>query len=589
MLSYLKVSDFALVSSVEVEFHGGLNVLSGETGAGKTVLIGAIGLLLGDRAEAQMVRTGATEAVFEASFDISGEPAVFAALKEMGYLQDGDDELTLGRRLPREGKSRCTVNGRLCPVSTLAAIGDLILEVHGQNTHQALLMKSSHIGYLDRYAGAAHLERLRTYTRAYERLRALLLERKEIAGGADATREAQLLSHEVEEIEAAAPVAGEIDDIEAQASRLRHSRELWELASGVEGTLCADSQSSASVRDLLARAVEDIGRMASRDESLRALAGRLESLSLEAEDVAGEVGRYREGLDTDPGRLDQVESRLSALRELCRKYGGSLDAVIEYRDSASARLEEIGGIAERARAIEEQVAEAGKEAAAAARKLASERRRAASSLEKDVMEQMAGLELTGAGFGVKVDEKEPTARPEPGTGNLGPTGCDEVEFFFRPEPDEPLRPLRSIASGGEMSRVMLAVKIVLAEADRLPVLVFDEVDAGIGGEAAATVGEKLYELTSYHQVFCVTHLPQIASFADWQYRVFKTRGDGSAHTGIALLDDEDRVAEMCRMLGDSSGRKVTAEHARDILKRAEKRKKSSRRGGCPSQVDRGPM
>lgn len=574
MLSYLKVSDFALVESVEVEFHPGLNVLSGETGAGKTVLIGAIGLLLGDRAESQMVRTGADGAVLEASFDLSGAPAVREALEEMGFATGDEEELTLGRRLAREGKSRCTVNGRLCPVSTLAEIGDMILEVHGQNTHQALLKQSSHIGYLDRYAGVEHLERLEDYRKAYERLRALLKERAGVSDAAGAAREAELLAHEVEEIEAASPEAGELDEVEALASRLRHSKELWELASSVEGALSAEGQSGASVRDLVSRAAADLAKMASRDESLAALAGRLESLSLESEDIAAELARYRDALDTDPGALARLESRLTILRDLCRKYGGSLDAALEYRDKASARLADIEGMAERAGALVALVDACRDEAGALAGALSDGRRRAAVELEKDVTAQMAGLELSQARFGVEMREKPEGG--EGGAGSLGPAGRDEVEFLFSPEPGEPMRPLRRIASGGEMSRVMLALKIVLAEADRLPVLVFDEVDAGIGGETASTVGEKLYQLTRYHQVFCVTHLPQIASYADWQYGVFKTRDDGAARTGIALLQPGDRVAEMCRMLGDSSGRKVTAEHAKDILSRAERRKKSLR-------------
>ena len=578
MLSQLRVRDFALVDSVDVEFHVGFNVLSGETGAGKTVLIGAIGLLLGDRGDSMMVRSGAEEAVLEASFDLSSAPAVRQALGEHGYADASEDELTLGRRLPREGKSRCTVNGRMCPVSALSDIGDLLVEVHGQNTHQALLKQSSHIGYLDRYAGQGHLKDLDGYGEAYSRLRSLTAERSRARGGTglqDSAREIELLEHEIHEIESAAVEPGELEVTEERASRFRHARELWELASRVENALSAGEQSALTVRDLLTQASGDITRMASRDASIEPLAARLDSLSLEAEDIAGEVEIYRESLDTDPALLEQVETRLSLLRELSRKYGGSLDAVEAYLARAKERLSELAGLALRATVIDSEIKSALADVTELAARLTGNRRAAIVSLEEAVASQMAGLGLSGAGFKVQLLEKACSHGKADVAESFGPKGSDEVEFLFSPEPGEPERPLRRIASGGEMSRVMLALKIVLAEADRLPVLVFDEVDAGIGGETASTVGEKLYELTRYHQVFCVTHLPQIASFADWQYGVFKTKDDSEgARTAVALLEDDARVAEVCRMLGDASGRRVTAEHARDIIKRAGTRKKT---------------
>ncbi|MHB8893867.1 MAG: DNA repair protein RecN [Candidatus Geothermincolia bacterium] len=577
MLSYLRVSDLALVENVEVEFHEGLNVVSGETGAGKTVLIGAIGLLLGDRADAMMVRTGAAEAVLEASFDLAGEPAVRTALEELGYIGAGECELTLWRRLPRDGKGRCTVNGRLCPVSALSEIGDMLVEVHGQNTHQALLKQASHIGYLDRFAGAAHLTRLAEYRMSYDGLRSLLAERArgDEAGPGVYSRELELLRHEIEELESAAPIAGELEEMDAQASRLRHASELWDLANQVAGILSTGERSSMTVRDLLTTAAGDLERMSSRDATLEPLAARLESLSLEAEDLAGEMESYTGTLDTDPSRLAQVEARISLLRELCRKYGGSIEAAVEYLARAHERLAELEKREERGKVIDAEIGKQREEASSLAGLLHGERVSASRSLVEAVTAQMRGLGLPAAGFEVDVLMRVPDENGGQGVSHLGPSGSDEVEFLFSPESRETPKPLRKIASGGEMSRVMLALKIVLAEADRLPVLVFDEVDAGIGGETAATIGEKLCELTRYHQVFCVTHLPQIASFADWQYQVSKDVGAGGAKTAIALLGEDERVSEICRMLGDSTGRKATAGHARDILKTSAQRKKQS--------------
>lgn len=568
MLSYLKVSDLALVEGVEVEFHPGLNVMTGETGAGKTVLVGAISLLLGDRADGTAVRTGAEEAVLEANFDLAGAAAARAALASMGFIEQDEEELVLSRRLPRRGKGRCTINGRLCPVSALAAVGDALLEVHGQNAHQALLKQSTHIGYLDRFAGDGHLAALEEYRLAYAKLRSLEAERAAAAGqgaGVGLARESELLAHEIEQIDAAEPLAGEIESLEESAVRLRHSTELWELASRVEAVLRGDERAAFTAGDMLAQAAADLSAMASRDNSLAALSSRLDAVGIESGDIAAEVSAYKESLPTDPGQLEQIESRLSLLRELCRKFGGTVAAVMDYRDEAAARLAEIENRAARTLVISSEIEQALEQAKRLADELWNGREKAAVSLVDAMNGQMKVLELAGATFGVELSRKEGD--------EVGPTGADEVEFLFSPAESEPPRPLRKIASGGEMSRVMLALKIVLADADRLPVLVFDEVDAGIGGETAAVIGERLFDLTRYHQVFCVTHLPQIASFADWQYGVAKSEEAGVARTSVRLLSEEARVAEMCRMLGDSSGRKVTADHAADILKRAARLKK----------------
>ncbi len=572
MLTYLSVSDFALIESVEVDFHPGLNVITGETGAGKTVLVGAIGLLLGDRADSLQVRLGASSARFQAVFALSALPLTASELERLGYIDEGETELILGRTVSSDGKSRCTVNGRLAPVAALADIGALLVEVHGQNTHQALLKPGTHLEYLDRFAGPGHLETLVDYRARHANLRSLLAEKRESNGeGRDPTTEAELLSHEIEVIDNVRLQPGELEELEADAKRMRHARELWELASRVEDALVGDDRSSFAALEMLEKSQSDMQAMVAHDEKLAPVADRLESIGYELEDVAAEVVRYRESLETDPERLEEVETRLSSLRDLFRRYGGSLEAVLLYREEASRKLARLEELASRGAVLDSEIHEEQVAISILAAELSESRKTSAALLERAVTQEMSQLELAGARVEVMVTERDVGASRDRETGPYGPSGTSEVEFLFSSQPSEPARPLRKIASGGEMSRVMLALKIVLAETDRLPVLIFDEVDAGIGGDTARKIGEKLRVLTGYHQVFCITHIPQIATFADWQYRVFKQQDDGSGNTTVELLDDESRIEEMCRMLGDSSGRKVTKEHARDILVRARRK------------------
>jgi len=575
LLAYLKVLDFALIERVEVEFRNGLNVLTGETGTGKTVLVGAIGLLLGDRADTVQVRHGAKAATLECVFDLTEAPEVQSELERQGFISGGEQELMLGRTVPSGGKSRCTVNGRMCPVSTLAAIGDIILNVHGQNSHQALLKAGTHVEYLDRFAGLEQMENLAKYRSSYGRLKLLLSEQGQIGlGGEGLQREAELLRAEVERIRKAELQPEELGELEVVAGRLRHAKELWELSTGVEVALVSDDRPAAA-RDTLSVALSELRRMSFIDREISGLAGRLESIIFETEDLAAEVVAYRERLEMEPSRLQEVESRLSLLRELCRRHGGSLSSVLAYADEAESKLQGIEESIGRVGALRGEIEKAREEVAGLAELLTRGREGAASDFQDAVAAELGQLELDKARFEVIIRPAEKTAftGEVEQTGAFGPRGSSEVEFLFSPVQEGPVRPLRRIASGGEMSRVMLALKIVLAGADRIPTLVFDEVDAGIGGKTAAKVGEKLHQLTSYHQVFCVTHNPRIATFADWHYQVFKSEDGGGARTGIKLISGDGRVDEICRMLGDSTRRKVTREHARDILERANSAKK----------------
>ncbi len=571
MLTYLRVSDFALIDDVEIDFGPGFNVITGETGAGKTMLIGAIGLLLGDRADSLQVRAGADGARFSAAFELGEAPASARQLASRGYLDEEEAELALDRSVSREGRSRCSINGRMSSVSALAEIGEVIVEVHGQNTHQALLSAGTHLDYLDRYTGTEHLERLERYRERYDRLTELQEEKRFIeSSSGDGEREIELLTHEITAIEEAKPVPGEIERLEEERERVSHATELVGLAMNSREALAGEGGKGSSARELIVNAAASLRKMAERDPEMRNAAERLESLAIEVEDAAAALTRYCEDLESDPEKLGEVESRLNLLRDLTRRFGGSLEAALEYQEKARVRLDELSGMNERAGVIESEIAAELAVVESLSDEVDDSRRSAAIDLQSAVIAELAHLELPGEQFEVSFsprtgNEGDPASR-------FGRSGAAQVEFLFSSTGSGPALPLKRIASGGEMSRVMLALKIVLAGADMLPVLIFDEVDAGIGGVTAGAVGEKLCRLASFHQVFCITHLPQIAAFADNHYRVSKIDADGIPGTSVELLDDTTRADEICRMMGDSSGRKVTRAHAEDLLKRTGKKK-----------------
>jgi len=571
LINFLSVKNFALIENVEVEFRQGFNTLTGETGAGKTVLVGAISQLLGDRAESIMVRSGTEEASFSCQFDLSGHKDIVDTLRSLSFLGEGENELTLTRQISVRGKSRCTINGRLCPVSTLSEVGSFLVDIHGQNEHQALLNPRTHIEYLDRYAGADHLKNLSEYRKRYNRFKSLISEQKKLLSNVDDfEREISLLAAEIEEIERADMRPGEIEELEQEASKYRNSRELFELGSQAKTSL-SSGFSHIDATELLSSATANIRRMAEKDKALTPILERIESIQYELSDISLELKRYIDNLDIPPGRLEEIESRISLIRNILRKYGGTYESVCEYLNEAKQRLSSYRDSMERLGSISSEIEKEKLELLKLSQLLYEKRRDVANGLESAVTKHLEEMNLGDARFIVEIIHLS-----EKDENNFNDYGLDSVEFLFSSTSKQEAKPLRKVASGGEMSRAMLAIKIVLTDADRIPVLVFDEVDSGIGGEVARKVGEKLSKLSLHHQVLCVTHLPQIASFADWQFMVYKKKE--SSRTNVELVEGEARVDEICRMLGDSSGRRATKEHALDLLNRSDSIKKKIKKG-----------
>ncbi len=565
MLHELRVENLLLIERAELGLGAGLNVLTGETGAGKTVLAHAIDLLLGGKPRAGIVRPGASEAYVEGVF------ALPVALREAlaDRLPEEADELVLARRVSAEGRTRAYLGGRSATAADLAEIGGALLSFYGQHEHRRLTLASAQLEILDGFCGPEQAARREAFAAAYARERSLRDELEALRARAGARdRELDLLEWELEEIDRADPSEAEEESLLAERERLRHLAALMGAAGGAVAALTGDDPDGASSDGFggasstgatvaLSAAASALAAVRGVDSALDALADRAQALAVEADDMAGELRRYGEGIEAPPSRLDEVEERLTLLDRLKRKHGGTLAAVLAHAEACRARRDELAGAEEALEAGEARLAEAQAELGDRAEALRKARHKAAGPLAEAVVERLAGLAMEGASFEAGLAARD----------GYGPAGGDEVEFLIAPNPGVPAGPLRETASGGELSRVMLALMGVAAEAGP-PTLVFDEVDAGIGGQTARAVGEQLRDLAAGRQVICITHLPQIASLADRHFTIVKDTSGATARTTVTRLERSAVVGELVRMLGAEDGDAAARRHARELLKAA---------------------
>jgi DNA repair protein RecN (Recombination protein N) len=552
VLHELRVENLLLIERAELRLAPGLNVLTGETGAGKTVLAHALDLLLGGRARANIVRPGAAEAYVEGVFEL---PAVVRSQLADRIAPDAD-ELVLARRVGADGRTRAALNGRSCALGELRDVAGELVSFYGQHEHRKLTLSGAQLDILDAFCGPGHLERRAQLAATHARVRALevaLAELRERAGSRE--RELDLLQFEIAEIEAADPHESEPDELRAVRDRLRHVEALRAAASAAAEAVAGDDGGAAAALGAGSRALDAVAGV---DGRLDALAARGRDLLYEAEDLAGELRRYADGLD-EPAMhdLDAVEERLALLDRLARKHGGTTAAVLEHAQRSRERRDELAGAE-----VALQEKEAALEAASAdlltqASALSKARRTAAPRLAAAVRERLAELAMPGAAFEIALEAREP-----------GATGADSVEFLIAPNPGVAAGPLREIASGGELSRVMLALMGVATATHGTATLVFDEVDAGIGGQTARAVGEQLRALAQGRQVLCITHLPQIASLAARHFSIRKDSSVEPARTTVVQLDDGDVVGEIVRMLGADAQDAAARRHARELLRAA---------------------
>jgi DNA repair protein RecN (Recombination protein N) len=562
VLHELRIENLLLIERAELRLGEGLNVITGETGAGKTILAHSLDLLMGGKARPQIVRPGAGEAYVEGAFAVPDGLFDDSELAELAArLPDGVDEIVLGRRVGTSGRTSAFVQGRSASAADLRALGARLLAFYGQHEHRKLTLASAQLEVLDGFAGAEHLERRRAYAAAHAEVRAIergLAEVRDREGARE--RDLDLLRFELEEIEAANPDPGEEAELAAERERLRHAESLRTAAGGTLGRIAGGDDDAGGASALLAEAEAQLAAVGGVDPDLDSIAERAGALAVELADVASELRAYLDGIDAEPGRLEEIEERLDAVDRLKRKHGGSVEAVLEHAERCRTEIERLEGADERVAELDARLADAAERRAALADELGAARRKAVKRLSKRVAAELSELAMEGASLEVSL---EPVAA-RAGAGGFGPAGRESVTFLLATNPGIPVSPLRDAASGGELSRVMLALSGLGPEAGART-LVFDEIDAGIGGNTARAVGERLRSLAGERQVVCITHLPQIASLASSHFRIAKHVEKGQTRATVEPVDGDELVAEICRMLGADRADEAASRHARELL------------------------
>ncbi len=555
MLKRLTVKNLAIVESAEATFGEGLTVVTGETGAGKSVLMGALELVLGARADASAVRDGAKEARIEAEFQLASGAAADAVarlLDDVGLPPCEDGALVVRRTISASGGGRVHVNDAPATVQTLRTLGKSLVDVHGPNDHQSLLDEAFQRRLLDSYGrvdGAA-------YAAAWTRYEQLKAERDRLQGDSDGVaEEAERLRYSVDELDAAHLVPEDETELPARHAAAAHAADILVCADAAAAALSDADDSAASA---LIAAGGRVREMAKYHEAAGDWQEQIESLTVQVQELSRTIAEAASRIEADPEALQELDDRLSLVQRLKRKYNRpDVAALLALRDARAARLDDLEHREERLRSLDGEIDAARVAVAEAGARLSSVRKKAADKLAKAVTKELHGLGFLKAGFGVALATREPDA-----------SGCDAVAFRFAPNPGEPARPLRDIASTGEIARVMLAAKAVLAEHDAIPVLVFDEIDSNIGGEVGRAVGEKLRAVAKHHQVVAITHLPQSAVYGDCHLMVSKSVSGGRTRSTVRVLEGAARAEEIARMLGGSALTSVVGQHARELLQLA---------------------
>jgi len=547
MLKSFKIHNFALLERASIEFGEGFNVITGETGAGKSILVGALSMVLGEWVGKEIVRQGAEFCEVEVLCSEKIPAEIKNFLKERDLQEEG---LVLRRRFYAEGRSRCYINDRHVTLSTLKELGDLIVDIHSQNQHQSILRKNRQMKILDLYAKTS--SQVNEVGKLWSELRKLLKEKDEMEEAQKLTaQEMERIQYEIKEINSLPLNESLEDDLEREAAVLSNAEKLRE---GIEFIINRFYEDEASVTNELSEASQRMDELAEIDEKLKDIAENIQRASIEISEAVDYLRSYAENIDLDTERLELVLEQKQKINVLKRKYGPEIRDILEYKEEISKRLNDFENFDTDIKLLEKQIEAKKKKIEEIAQKISDARKKSARELSLHVNRRLSKLGMEGAEFKVKVEAAE-----------TGPAGKDNIEFLIRTNPGGPVMELSKIASGGEVSRIMLALKTSLSHADSIPVLIFDEIDAGIGATVAESVGNELKQLSDFHQVISITHLPQIAAKGDVHIKVEKNTTEKSAKTVINTLSKEDRIKEICRMLGGKKSR-ISEKQAVEILR-----------------------
>jgi len=564
MLLNLKIRDFAIIDAVEFELEAGFTVVTGETGAGKSILVNALTLVLGGRARADLIRAGAQTAEVEALFDISDQPVVRARLEQRELVGDDANALLVRRVIGPKGKAKVIVNNRLATVATLGEIVRGLVDISGQHEQQSLLVVENHIEILDAFGGHDQLHA--AYREAHDELRRTVRERASLKRSEEeALQRADYLRFQVDEIDRLAPEEGEDDRLAAERARLAHADRLQRGAATAESLLYGED---GSAFDKLAKATAEVEALGHIDAELTGIAQSLDSARREVEESARQLQIYLTRLEADPARLETVDDRLAELRRLTRKHGGSLAEVLARHAGLREELSHLDNADARLAELDAEISRLDGRALSSAEALSRARKKAAKKLGRVVEAEVIDMNLEGARFSAALEGAAPEGRPVRAV-DLGANGLDDVEFLWSANQGEPLRPLARIVSGGELSRLMLAVKRVLAARDLVSLYVFDEVDTGLGGSAADAIGRKIQAVASAHQAIAITHLAPIAACAHHHVCVRKEVAEGRTVSVVTAIDGSERAEEIARMIDGANITRATRQAAREMLARSE--------------------
>lgn len=557
MLKSISIRNYAIIDRVEAGFEPGLNIITGETGAGKSILVDALGLILGERASSDMIRAGADKAVVEGIFAVAANRNVRAFLESENL--DVREELILRREIPVKGQNRCFVNDTPVTLGALKTIGDLLVDLHGQHEHQSLLRPQTHIDYLDDFGGLDGL--VEEYRASYRRLSGLFDRLEGLREREAALKERRdLFEFQLKEIDAVSPQSGEEGALEDELKVLENAEKLFEATSRLHQMLYEGEQAVADQLVLARNQLEDLARI---DRNLEEARNECASAAAIIAEVAKFLQQYNARIEFNPERLEEIRQRLGQLSLLKKKYGGSIESILEQRGRIAEEFSLAENFEQELKALGIAIEEERAVCSAAAERLSSKRRECVQKINRAVVAELANLGIANAVFDVRIEHRRMEAAKEPARAYVrlgredieaGPRGIDRVGFFLSTNLGEEPRPLSTVASGGEISRVMLALKSILAKSERLPLLIFDEIDVGVSGRIAQAVGKSMKKLSQFHQVIAITHLPQIAGLADAHIVVEKVEDGKRAATILRKLDLEERVEEVAKLM---SGTEVT--------------------------------